>query len=184
MINLIPNEEKEKMIKSFYYRLAILFLTTLGVSVFIAFIALLPSYFITATKNSIINLRLENQKNEPVPLPDQKTLAVIQDLDLKLSLIEKSKSSEFTVSGNVIDAVLLEKMPDIKITNISFDDDLKNNPAKGRKITIRGLAPSREILLSFRLALEDSQSFKQVDLPISNFIRGANIEFSLDLIPS
>ena len=184
MINLIPKEEKKKMVKGFYYRLVVLFLTTVSVSVLVAFIALLPSYFLSSVKNSIANEKLEKQKSEPVPLPDEKTLAVIKDLDNKLNLIERSGNNEFTVSQRVISAIILRKMPNIKITNISFESDSKNGSLKGPKISIKGLAPSREALLSFRLALESDKLFKQVDLPISNFIKGSNIQFYLNLIPS
>ena len=60
----------------------------------------------------------------------------------------------------------------------------ENDATKGKKVTVLGIAPSRELLLLFRRALEDDVAFKKVDLPISNFVKGSNIEFSLSLIPS
>jgi len=50
-------------------------------------------------------------------------------------------------------------------------------------VSIEGIAPSREILLAFRRLLENDPLFKSVDLPISNFIKGSNIRFNLNLIP-
>ena len=76
--------------------------------------------------------------------------------------------------------IILKKMSNIKITDISYEND----PLKGRKVSIEGNAPSREILLLFRRALEDDVLFKQVDLPISNFVKGSDIKFYLNLIPS
>ena len=131
-------------------------------------------------KVKLIENKLENQKNELVPSPDQETLAAIKDLNNKLSLIENAKNGKFTISEKVIQAIILQKMPNIKITNISYEND----PREGKKISIRGIAPSREVLLSFRIALESDSSFKQVNLPISNFVKGSNIEFYLSLTPS
>ena len=79
MINLIPQEEKKKMTKGFYYKLVVLFLAVLSFSIFTALIAILPSYFFSSVKINIVNAKLEDQKNEPVPLPDQQTLTIIKD---------------------------------------------------------------------------------------------------------
>ncbi|KKQ04109.1 MAG: hypothetical protein US12_C0005G0016 [Parcubacteria group bacterium GW2011_GWA2_36_24] len=186
MINLIPKKEKKKIIRGFHLKLIVLFLTISGFSFFLLFIAILPAYFLFSVKNNIINTKLEIQKKEPVPLFNQQTLLAIKNLDGKLDLVENTKNNKFTVSEKVINAIILRKMSNIKITDISYKDDslegLKNNQA-GRKISIQGEAPSREVLLSFRRALEDGITFKQVDLPISNFVKGSNIKFYLSLIP-
>lgn len=179
MINLIPKEEKKRMVRSFYYKLAILFFVVAGSIGLIAFIVLLPSYFISLTRENILDAKLELQKIEPVPLPDQQTLKVIEDLDNKINLIERAQSAKFAVSEKVINTVVLNKVSGIKIADIIYEND----PAKGKKIAVGGNAPSREILLLFRRALEDDIAFQQVDLPISNFVKGSNIKFYLNLIP-
>lgn len=183
MINLIPKEKKKKMVKDFYYKLLILFFLTFGTSFFVALIAILPSYFLSSAKNTIINTKLEIQKKEPVPLPEEQTLAVIKDLDSKLSLIEKTRDNKFIVSQKVINAIILKKMSNIKITDISYENNSQNDPLRDKKINIEGNAPSREVLLLFRQALEDDATFKSVNLPISNFVKGSNIKFYLSLIP-
>jgi hypothetical protein len=123
------------------------------------------------------------QKNQPVPAIDQQTLLSIEDLNNKLDIIKNAEENKFVISEKVINAIILKKMPSIKITEISYEDDSLKGQEVIKKISIRGNAPSREVLLSFRQALEDSVSFKQVDLPISNFIKGSNIQFYLSLIP-
>lgn len=183
MINLIPNQEKKEMRKSFYSKLVILFFCTGSFSFLIVLVAILPSYFLSSAKNNIANLRLEMQKKEPVPVPDQQTLLAIKDLNEKLNLIEKIEPNEFTISKNVINAIFLKKTSNIKITDISYENNSSQNPLLGKKISLQGNAPSREVLLLFRQALEDGATFKQVDLPISNFVKGSDIQFYLSLIP-
>jgi hypothetical protein len=179
MINLIPNEEKKKMSKDFYLRLTTMSFTMLGVSLFAISIAMLPSYFIASTEKNIIDTKLEMQKKE-ISLPNQGTLAIIGDLNNKLNLIANAEKSKFIYSERVLNEIILKKIPSIKITEISYQSDI----TLGTKISISGKAPSREVLLSFRKALESDVNFSQVDLPISNFVKGSNIVFSLTLIPS
>lgn len=172
------------MVRAFYYRLLALFLVVLSVSFLILLVAILPSYFLSSAKESIVEAKIEKQNSEPVPLPDQQTLSVIKDLDKKLGLIAQARADTFVVSQKVINTIILKKMPSIKITDISYENNTKDNALNAKKITIQGLAPSREVLLLFRKALEDNSLFKSVDLPISNFVKGSNIQFYLNLIPS
>jgi len=179
MINLIPNQEKKKMVKDFYYRFAILSVVMLCVSAFVALLALLPAYFLSDSKSDVASQKLEAQKNQPV-LSNEEISTAVRDINDKLYLIEAAQKNRFLVSEKVIHAVFLRKIPGVKITQIAYE----NNTQSGRKVSIRGTAPSREILRSFRQALEEDASFKAVDLPISNFVKGSNIQFSLTLIPA
>ena len=180
MINLIPKEEKKKMIIDFYYRLAILFVVTLDFCILIALFSMTPAYFISSTKDSLISAKLETQKLEPLTSLGKESLALAKDIDNKLILVEKFEKNKFLLFVNVINAILLKKRPDIKITKISYE----NNEISGKKISINGTAPSREVLLLFRRALEDEPAFKNVVLPISNFMKGSNINFSISLTSS
>ena len=165
------------MIMGFRLRLVTLFLLTLDLCILIALVVLLPSYFLSTTKKSVANTKLETQKLDPLLMSEE--LAVIEDINNKLDLIENAEKNKFLLSADVINAILLKKRSDIKITQISYQND-----TRGRKIGVTGTAPSREVLLFFRLALESSPAFKSVDLPISNFVKGSNIQFYLNLIPS
>jgi hypothetical protein len=180
MINLIPKEEKKKMTLGFYYRLAVLFLAMLDFCILVFFICLLPSYFLSSVKDNTINLKLDIQKKEPLPLLGEQSLSVIKDINNKLDLVENAEQNKFPLSIKVINAILLNKRLDIKITQISYEND----PILGKKISLVGTAPSREVLLLFRQTLEDNSTFKNVDLPISNFVKGSNIQFYLNLIPA
>ncbi len=180
MINLIPNQEKKKKIKDFYFRLGVVIFFMLGLSVFVAVLSIAPSYFLSSVLKNVAAKRLEAQKSEPVPAVDQDSLKIMEELDSKLRLIENSEKNTYLVSRYVINEIIVQKMSDIKINSISY----KNDPISGKEINLHGIAPSRERLLLFRRALEDDVLFKKVDLPISNFIKGSNIEFYLKLIPS
>ncbi len=167
------------MARDFHYRLAVLLVLTLAFCILIGSVALLPSYFLSSVKKNFISAKLEGQSHEPVPKYDTQSLALVKDLNSKLGVVETSEKNKFLPSLKVINAILLHKRSDIKITQILYE----NNAAQGKKISINGAAPSREVLLLFRQALEDSGNFKNVDLPISNFVKGSNIQFYLNLMP-
>ena len=177
MINLIPKEEKRKMIKNFYYRLSIVFVIMLTFGILVAFFSILPSYFISSVKNSLVNAKMETSKSDMPSSPEKDPFAFAKDINNELILIDQFKKNKFHLSVNVINAILSKKKPDIKITQILYE----NNKTKGKKISIVGTALSREVLLLFRKALEDDLNFKNIALPISNFVKESNINFFISL---
>ncbi|MCM2338989.1 MAG: hypothetical protein NDI62_00840 [Burkholderiales bacterium] len=180
MINLIPNKEKREMSKEFYFRLIALTFLMLGISLLVFSILILPSYLLASSSRVSFLNKLEEQKKEIIPLPDQNTILVIKNLKNKINLIETTEKNKKIFSQRILNEIILKKIPNIKITEIIYKNDMK----EGEKISISGRASSREVLLSFRRTLEDNPAFSKVDLPISNFIKGSNIRFYLTLIPS
>jgi len=180
MINLIPNQEKKKKVKDFYFRLGAVFIATLGFCVAVGAASLMPTYFLISSERILAQEKLLAQQNEPPTQTDQNLAARVEDMDRKLGLVESAEKGMYLISKNVVRAITVRKMPDIKITKFIYE----NEGIEGRKITILGQAPSRERLYLFRRALEGDVSFKKVELPISNFVKGSDIEFSLSLIPS
>ncbi len=178
MINLIPIEEKKEIRKDFYYRFLVVSFGMLSFLIFISLIAILPAYFMSLERDISMNKKLEMEKNEVMPEIDQQAQSAIKELDARLSLLEKATQNKYVFSERVVSEVLAQKVPGIKINRISY----VNDPLDGRKVNINGIAQNREQLLLFRQALEDDSLFKNVDLPISNFVKDSNIEFNLNLI--
>ena len=92
-------------------------------------------------------------------------------------MITKTEKEKFLVLENAFNQVIFQKMPDIKLTEITYDksvDGVKN-------IKVKGFALNRERLLLFRQSLENNPTFSKVDLPISNFVKEKNISFNLNL---
>lgn len=179
MINLLPKEEKKKLVKDFYLRLTTVSFVAISCAILVLDILMIPSYIISLTEKNAIGQKLEIQKNTPAPLNEEGNSKIISELNNKIILIDEIRKDKFFISEKIINEIVIDKMPDIKLLSIVYSS---NDLAK--RVTINGIAPSRERLLFFRRALEDNTSFKKVDLPISNFIKGSNIQFTMDLIPS
>lgn len=178
MINLIPIEKKKSNQKDFYFRFLSVCFMMFTFLILILIIAISPAYFISLEKKNSANLALENQKKEILLEVDEKALITTQNLETRLDLLEKARKDKYVFSEKVIDKIISKKIPGIKIDRIFYEND----SLKGRKIILNGMATSREQLLSFRRGFENDPSFKNVDLPISNFVKGRDIEFTLNLI--
>lgn len=179
MINLIPNIQKKKMKRDFLVRASVVALFVFGFTILVGSVALLPSYFHVIVKSSLVKQKLFIQEATPVPEVETEVMAAVEDLSKKLGLIETAQKNNFIVSRRAINDIVLKKIPDIKIDSIYY-----GNTVKGKEIRINGSAVSREKLLVFRLALENDPSFSRVDLPISNFVKGSNIQFFVTLVPA
>lgn len=177
MINLIPNEEKKKIIADFYFRFFSVFFIMLALGFCILAVLLFPSYFLSVIENRSVNARLVSQANEAIPLPDKNTLSAVDDLNKKISIAEDFEKQNQSLIGKVMDPVLSSKIKDIKITSLSY----MKLPEKPGQMTVSGVATNREALVLFRQNLEKNVAFSSVDLPISNFVKGSNIRFSLEL---
>jgi len=180
MINLIPKEDKKKISRDFYRRVVFLFLMMASLCILVALVAVLPSYFLSKVKDSVSDAKLAAQKNEQLPLLGEQSLAEIKDINSKLDLVDRAEKNKFSISEKIINTVLSKKTPNIKITQIVYENDA----VLGRKVSVVGIASSRDVLLTFKQALTDKSTFKSVDLPISNFVKTSNIQFNLTLIPS
>ena len=108
------------MLADLYFRLASLFFIMLSFVLVIASVALLPSYLLSLSKNKIVKDRLETQKAIPLPLFNQEALDVAKDLNYKVQLIEKTGKNKFAVSEKAIQAVISKKIPNVKISHISY----------------------------------------------------------------
>jgi len=180
MINLTPKEEKKKMAVDFYCRLAILLLLMGSFTALVALLAILPAYFMSSVKNSIAETKLETQKQSPLPALGEQSLTEVKGINNQLSLVENAEKNKFLVSERIVNAILLKKTPGIKITQIVY----QKNEAQGKKVSLTGIASSRESLLLFEQALEADSAFQNVDLPISSFVKESNLQFNLTLTPS
>lgn len=179
MINLIPNEEKKNKVKGFYFRFIISFFIVLACFFSVASIVVFPSLYLSMVKKNVISEKLLTQKNLPLPEIDKELSSQINLLNSKLALVENAQKKKYVISEKIINEIILKKISDIKLNQIVYQVDA----TAGRVVTVRGVAKSRERLLLFRKILEENPSFKRVELPISNFVKGSDIVFNLKLFP-
>ncbi len=80
----------------------------------------------------------------------------------------------------LVNVIIKNKIPTIHINEILYKFTDKSNSA----ITLSGVSLTRDALVAFVKKLQSSGSFKSVNLPVSNFTKDKDINFSLSMAVS
>lgn len=175
LFEFLPREYKIRAKK--LYRTRLFILIALGV-VFLSAASLLllvPSYALvyiekkamTAERDAaenILSLRDNDSIRSFVVLAKAKIEAANESLDKPLFTESLRK---FVAAGS----------SGVRVQSISFE-----RAKEGNKMVVSGVASTRDSLLAFARALEESGSFKEVDLPVSSLARSSNIDFTIEII--
>ncbi|GMQ95169.1 MAG: hypothetical protein BMS9Abin13_281 [Patescibacteria group bacterium] len=179
MSNLLPQYKKGKVRKEYYIRLGIVFSLLLSASILISMVLLVPSYILSSVKYNITYGQLEDEKARMAATPaGENPEEIIANVNSKLAGLKGEKLSP-VVSYDLFGVIIGHKPPNLKINAFFYSDDRSRTT-----ISISGVSENRESLLLFMQALEREPLFFSVDLPISYFVKGKDIGFSVKIIVS
>lgn len=151
----------------------------LSFSLLVAMLAMVPAYFSTSLQVKASKEVLARQQNNTPSEEELKVVNQVKSLEQKLDFVNTGNDNNYVFSEEILDSLLLKKTNRIKIDEILYESSQREDQ---RKVIVRGQATSRESLLDFRVSLERDPKWQEVDLPVSNFVQGANINFSLTLL--
>jgi len=165
MINLLPPEQKEEILKEEQFKITL----NLGIVV----LAILISLFLLLFSIKIfLASQLESQKI----ILAEKELEISQFRDLEEKIKEYnlnfSKLNSF-YQNQVLPSQILEKISQIlpEKTYLNSFNFISN------KISLSGFCPDTKTLLLFKDNLEKEKEFGQIYFPISNWMQPTNINF-------
>jgi len=173
MTNLLPIEYQKKIKREYAARLIAVSLFFLsGVLIFSA--ALLLSSFITvsAARESLSSYGSVLSSGQSSP---EERKAALSEIKRKMNIL--SSEDGVSVARDII-AAAARKSGRISLRGFHYS----SSGEEGSTMRISGVAPDRESLRSFSRALEDERLFGDVEVPISNFVRESDLEFSLTLV--
>ncbi len=176
MINLLPKEEKDLLVKMRLIRFVTLSSTFLFYTGIIASIALLPSYVLSVSKEKDIVILYEKLQLEESTKESNSLNVVVGDINQKLSLLPGDDPKRF--SETFFEPIISRKGGAVSITSISYSKNTEG-AFVGR---ISGVASTRSGLLLFVDELKKIPDFSEVSVPISNLVKDRDIAFSLDFI--
>jgi hypothetical protein len=176
MFNLLPESIRSDIKNEYKTRrllLVLLFIVSLQVT---QIIFVFPSWI-------NLNSKIIDSKNRVAQLNSSKILnastdikPVITNINNELNLIDKSL--EYPKLLPILGGVLSQKSSYVKINQFSY----MSTGTSTATINIKGVSATRESLVEFKKSLDDLKMFKVINLPISNYARDKDIEFSMDLI--
>lgn len=181
MANLLPSEYKKKNRMEYLLRLVVVALFAVTSLALSNLFLLIPSYVRALSQEGTAEARLarveSGAKKDTALVPgEQDPSARLAKLNEKAELFLRAKKA-----GNIsstptegIQEIIKLKPVSLKISSIAYDK------ATGReKFVISGVALRRDDLAQFVETLKKNASFTKVELPISSYVKSANINFSL-----
>lgn len=172
MINLLPKEIKEKNFKSYQKSVLTVCLFTLSVVVIVSTMTLLPAYFTALVHERVEIENLTFFEQRPESQESSGLSEIIKSTNKDMSVFQERES--VALFRSVIDPVLQTERSGIRIKDFLLY--LEDDTYQGE---IHGLAESREDLEIFANLLAEREEFSSVDVPISQYAKGKDIDFSI-----
>lgn len=175
MFNLLPVEDK-KVIRSEYCQRLISI--ALGVSLFIltaTLLLLVPLLINVHSANNNTKVELNALKSKPASNNYRDFESIIKNTKKAIDILKVNLSGRKHIA-NVITEALDNKPKGVSVESIYWIDN-----EFGVKLNVNGVASSRESLRKYVSILQSNKSFSGVDIPVSDFAKAEEAEFSITL---
>lgn len=171
MINLLPPEEKQKILKE--KRLKTILILEIFVLSFLVSLALILFLVKTYLKEEIaiqkiFFLEREQQIKIHKIQENEKEIEVLNNELLKLDSFYQNQ----IYLSEILEKISQILPPDIYLANFNFQKE-------SSQISINGFCPSQEILLELKKNLGKQDFIKDLYFPLSNWIKPNDIDFNL-----
>jgi hypothetical protein len=175
-MRFLLEEETAHVRREYRLRLLAIGFVLTGVSALISTVLMLPSYFLTVSKEHIVQTRAEVLQGSASIKENEVFTALLIGAQEKLALFFDT-DARAELSG-IVAEVVLYKPSGISLTSITYEQMPKNIA----RMVIVGLADNRDVLLTFKQSLERGGLFESVDLPVSNLAKDHDINFSITVV--
>ncbi len=174
MINVLPQNEKSILHKEYMLRLVTICLFIFSSFFFAASFLLMPAYVVS--KNKITTLEIELQKyNELNPENSENNLASItSEINHNLGLLNKNVVTK-KVTEDIFSTIFSAKPTGVKFFNLLYSV----TPEGKNTVLINGQALNRGSLRALEDNLRKDPHVESTNLPVSNFSKRSNIDFSI-----
>lgn len=175
MINILPTEEKKKILVEYRLRLGVVAVFALAALVFSSLILLAPSYLLAISKYNSVSGELAMLESKQGHNSQEKDINTqISGINKKIDLFLKGGAGVTVAPSQAILSILNIKGSAIKIQGFTYDAT-----GKQERFIVTGVALDRDSLAQFIENLKKEPTFTKVDLPISSYVKSANIDFSI-----
>lgn len=173
MFNLLPQSERQIITREYRLRLAATCLLFFSLLCLVAIISLVPSLFLSSQIEKVVKDKFDLLNGELVTISKDNPQDVLAASAKKSDALLMSEDNKKTYE--IFDEVIGNRTSGIKLVGIN----VRTSKTGVREITILGQAEDRESLLSYAKKLDETKSFSNVTVPVSNFAPAADIKFSI-----
>jgi len=172
MINLLPDNQKE-MVRREYLRRRLIVIEVFFITLSLfATILLIPAYFASEAKFKSLKEQAGRLAASETEKASKEMVAEAAEVKRRIGLLEQKvvKAAPF------IAAAIAKKDEKVIIRSISYE-----HRGETARIDLRGVAQTRDGLLSFVERLKKESEFDAVHSPVSNLVKDRNIEFMVEI---
>lgn len=183
VINILPYKEKKLLHKEYWIRFFTILLNLIALASVVATILLFPSYFLSRSKENLVENRLEVFNKENPDLKKSNIDDIIKDINSKLEILDKTETP-YQISDKVLNNILSSRTSGITFSQILFNKKIVKVSGIEKNLSfleIHGVATNRDSLRNFKTSLDNNQSFSEVNLPISNFLEKSDLIFTISI---
>lgn len=177
MINLLPKEAKEVMVREYRLRAVVLGMGAGTLALILGMVFLVPGYLFVRNQQSQYDNLLASvrSRNEQSVTSDVEKRAKTVNGDV--ALIEGTFKARSALASTVADLVQKHVVAGIALSSLEYDRG-EDATAKAH-LSLRGIADTREALIAFAKELSGDSAFAAVDSPISALAPREKLSFSI-----
>lgn len=175
MINLLPQEQKKALQRYATIRFIVVILLFVCFLTIVATLFLVPVYVFIDSKAKLAQTQLAQITTTEGFKNDETLSEIIGDINKRLNVIGLDKK-DVVISDVIIMPLLQAKPATLTLTEIF----VAKNEEGIFAVQIGGIAPNRESLQGFVASLEKVSTFINVTLPISNYVKGTDIAYTIN----
>ncbi len=175
MLNILPTEEKKKVIIEYRIRLAVVSIFAVGALAIASAVLLFPAYMLAISKNNASNEQLSGLEKKYGDSSQEKELgAQIRDINTKILLLLSGETTDKLTPSQTVANIINLKGSDIKISSLMYE-----TMTSQERVVLTGTASDRDSLALFVETLKKDPTFTSVSMPISSYVKSENIDFSI-----
>jgi len=176
MINLLLPTQKNNVKKEYFARVATVFFVSVFVTSALMLFLLVPVYVSLEDKKVTAEEYLYSQSDTIVSSKESLNNIITNTNRKLLALNVEEGEGGFLVYRDIFKLVV-DTRESVRVNSVTYQD----NGVTAKILRISGVSDTREELQSFIKRLEGEALFANVNAPVSNFVQGKNIEFSLEI---
>lgn len=180
MLNILPTQEKKKIITEYRFRLGIVAVFAFIILILASLVLLTPSYLLAVSKYNNVSAALALRESKQDSSGQEKDIdAQVREVNKKINLFLSEPFGDRLSPADTILKIIGMKTAAIKIQGFFYDATVRQE-----RIVITGVAADRDGLAQFAETLKKDKTFASVDLPVSSYVKSSNIDFSIVLARS
>lgn len=177
VVNVLSEEKKKGVKREYWKRFTVVCLLFLSSLIAIFILLLMPAYFFSVSNQQIYDNTLEKFNKDNKELTNLNLDNTISEINNELDLLS-SRDQTYSVYKDILEVVLTDRSEGITFSQIIFNQKKDNK----LYVELQGKAKDRATLRNFKSILDNNPKIATANMPISDFLDKADLNFTISLV--